>query len=182
MNALMRILAAAILAIGIGAAGACTAEFDPGDTVSKAIKDAMLDDDVNVDYDRDAKVVQLKGAVDSEMEKARAEQVAAEAVGTSGKVLNELTIKDGNPFSNPADDMDGKIRDRLDDMIDNDPALTDYQIDFDVNNGAVEITGKVGSAREKTLVTHLVRSVEGVKDVANALELDPALAKGKPRK
>jgi len=63
---------------------------DPSDKVQAALKNANLSD-VDVNYDRDEKVVHLKGTVDSADQRARAEQIAERAVGTSGKVLNEVT-------------------------------------------------------------------------------------------
>jgi osmotically-inducible protein OsmY len=62
-------------------------------------------------------------------------------------------------------------------MVDRDPQLTDRSINFDVNNGAVEVKGIVASAAEKNKVTDMARSVAGVRDVANGLTVDPAVAK-----
>lgn len=42
-----------------------------------------------------------------------------------------------------------------------------------MNNGAVEIKGKVASKAEKDRVTELARSVTGVRDVANTLDIKP---------
>jgi osmotically-inducible protein OsmY len=98
--------------------------------------------------------------------------VATRAVGTSGNILNELTVE-GTAGEKQADDHDGTIRSQLNDMIDKDPALTDRDVNFDVNNGAVEIKGSVASAAEKTKVGEMVRGVHGVKDMANGLEIRP---------
>jgi hyperosmotically inducible periplasmic protein len=154
--------------------GACNRAPNPQDNVERALKDANLKD-VNVDYDRNEQVVHLKGAVDNTSEKARAEEIASRAVGTSGRVLNELTVKGVD--ENTADNNDGTIRDRLNDMVKNDPDLKDADINFDVNNGAVEVKGNVPTAAEKDRVTQMVRSVDGVKDVANALEIKPKARK-----
>jgi osmotically-inducible protein OsmY len=86
--------------------------------VQAALKNANLSD-VDVNYDRDEKVVHLKGTVDSADQRARAEQIAERAVGTSGKVLNEVTVKGVDEKT--ADDNDGRIKDRLKEMVDNDP-------------------------------------------------------------
>jgi osmotically-inducible protein OsmY len=59
-------------------------------------------------------------------------------------------------------------------MIDEDPELRDRDVDFDVNEGAVKITGEVRTEAEKQRVEEMVRGVEGVTDVANALEVRPA--------
>jgi len=143
---------------------------DPSDKVTAALKDANLAD-VDVDYDRAERVVHLKGTVDTTTDRARAEQVAVRAVGTSGKILNELTVKGVDEKT--ADDADGRIKDQLNDMVANDPTLKERDVSFTVNNGAVEVSGAVASVAEKTRVTEMVRSVPGVRDVANALDVDP---------
>ena len=147
---------------------------DPSNKVQAALKDANLGD-VDVNYDRDEKVVHLKGTVDTADQRARAEQIAERAVGTSGKVLNEVTVKGVDEKT--ADDNDGKIKDRLKEMVDNDPDLKQRDISFTVNNGAVEVSGAVATASEKSHVTEMVRSVSGVRDVANGLHVDPNAAK-----
>jgi osmotically-inducible protein OsmY len=171
MKTIARFTAALLLAFSVAALGACNTGPDPKENVSKALNDANLKD-VNVDYDRNERVVHLKGEVDSQAQKSRAEEIATQAVGTSGKVLNELTVKGVDERT--ADDNDGRIRGRLNEMVKNDPQLKDHDINFDVNNGAVEVKGSVSSETEKARVTGMVRGVEGVKDVANALEVKPA--------
>jgi osmotically-inducible protein OsmY len=154
------------------AAGACSQSEvpDPSDRTKQALADANIKD-VNVDWDKEARVAHLKGTVDSTRERERAEQVAATAVGTTGKVLNELTIENVNETT--ADNMDGKIRSELSDMVDRDQVLRDRDIDFDVNNGVVTVKGEVRTTAEKTKVTELVKAAPGVKDFANALEIKP---------
>ncbi len=155
---------------------ACDRGPDPGEQVKDALEAANIED-VDVNYDRDSKAIHLTGSVDSAAVKARAEQVATKAVGTSGNVLNEITI-DG-PAENRANDLDGTIRERLNEMVDKDPVLTDRDVNFDVNNGAVEVKGSVASAAEKTRIGEMVKSVQGVKDMANGLEIKPDEYAGK---
>jgi hyperosmotically inducible protein len=166
---------AILLAAGL-TVSACTDNraADPSDKVQAALKNANLSD-VDVNYDRDEKVVHLKGTVDSADQRARAEQIAERAVGTSGKVLNEVTVKGVDEKT--ADDNDGRIKDRLKEMVDNDPDLKQRDISFTVNNGAVEVSGTVATASEKSRVTEMVRSVSGVRDAANGLQVDPDAAK-----
>jgi osmotically-inducible protein OsmY len=156
------------------AAGACsnnnTTTPDPSERAKQALDNANLKD-VNVDWDKDARVAHLKGTVDSTTERQRAEQVAETAVGTSGKVLNEITVDNVNEKT--ADDMDGRIRSDLKDMIDRDQVLRDRDIDFDVNNGMVTVKGDVRTTAEKNKVTEMVKGAPGVKDFANALEIKP---------
>jgi osmotically-inducible protein OsmY len=165
MTPLSKVACAAILATTMWA---CDRGPDPAEQVEDALEAAQIDD-VNVNYDRDSKAVHLTGTVDSPDVKRRAEEIAARAVGTSGSILNELTVE--GPSENKADDLDGSLRELLNDMIDRDATLTDRDVNFDVNNGAVEIKGSVASAAEKARVGEMVRSVPGVKDMANGLEI-----------
>lgn len=153
-------------------AGACSRNNapDPGDRTKQALTDANIKD-VNVDWDKDARVAHLKGTVDSTRERERAAQVAETAVGTSGKVLNELTVENVNEKT--ADDMDGQIRTALKDAISRDQVLRDRDINFDVNNGVVTVKGDVRTSKEKNSVSDIVKSAPGVKDFANALEIKP---------
>jgi osmotically-inducible protein OsmY len=166
-------LATTIVAFTVVAA--CSRPSNPENRVSDALKQANIDD-VRANYDSDSKVVHLNGNVQSTAERDRAGEVAERAVGTSGKVLNEVTVE--NIDKSSANDNDGQIRSQLNDMVDRDPQLTDRSINFDVNNGAVEIKGTVASAAEKNQVTEMARSVAGVRDVANGLTVDSKVAKG----
>jgi osmotically-inducible protein OsmY len=157
-------------------AGACNRAPDPKDRVSRDLKEAHIDD-VNVDYDHAAKIVHLKGAVDSSAEKARAEDIAQKAVGTSGAVANELTVKGVDDRT--ADDMDGAIRKELNAKVDNDRALEGRDINFDVNNGVVTIKGDVRTQAEKDQVTQMARSTANVKEVVNGLEVNPKVGGSK---
>jgi hyperosmotically inducible periplasmic protein len=148
--------------------GACNRGPDPKNQVSDELKNASIND-VNVDYDRHAKVVHLKGAVDSAAERSRAEEIARHAVGTSGTVANELTVKGVD--SRSADDHDGDIRRVLNDKVDNDAVLKDRDINFDVNNGVVTIKGDVRTAAEKQKVGEMAPATENVKDVVNSLDI-----------
>lgn len=155
------------LALIVSAVG-CAKGPDPAASTEKALKDANLTT-VKVAWDDDTRIAHLRGTVDSVADRDRAEELAASAVGTSGKVLNEVTIKNVNEHT--ADDLDGQIRSELKRMVDNDPAVKDRDIDFDVTNGVVTVKGEVRTVAEKTRVTELVRSGPGVKNFANALEV-----------
>lgn len=147
---------------------ACGGRADTKDNVEKALEQANIEN-VAVDVDHDANIVHLKGTVGSMSDRTRAEEVAAAAVGTSGRVLNELTVEGLN--AETADDLDDQIRDTLDRMIDNDPVLKERDINIEVVNGAVTVKGEVRSAEEKNKVGQIVKAAPGVKDFANALEI-----------
>jgi osmotically-inducible protein OsmY len=170
MKLLSRRFCVITIFVSIGAlVGACHRGPDVKDRVSQQLKDERIED-VNVDYDRDTRIVHLKGTVDSAAEKQRAERVAERVVGTSGRVANELTVKHADEHT--ADDMDGAIRKQLNATVANDRALQDRDINFDVNNGIVTIKGHVRTTAEKQKVGEIARSAQNVKDVVNGLEID----------
>jgi osmotically-inducible protein OsmY len=176
MRSFVRLLAAGLVAAGLSAA-ACSSGNTAGDRVDRALKDANVKN-VNVDFDRNANVVHLKGKVDTTYDKDRADQIATSVVGTSGKVLNEITVEGMDDKT--ADDMDSQIRTRLDDAVKADPDLNGRNIDFKVNNGVVTVTGDVQSAHEKEHVGDMVKGTTGVKDVANELTVQSSRRNGAP--
>jgi len=163
---LAAITSAVLLACAL--AVACSGRENTRKNVSKALDQANLSH-VAVDVDSEANVVHLKGTVGSTADKTRAEEVANAAVGTTGRVLNELTVEGLN--TDTADDLDDDIRDTLDRMVDKDPVLKERDINFEVANGVVTVKGEVRSAQEKNRVTEIVKAAPGVKDFANALEI-----------
>jgi len=158
---------AAIAAASLGVA--CHRAPDTENTVRKALNQANMQQ-VDVKVDDDEHIVHLKGTVGSLAERSRAEEVAGAIVGTSGRVLNELTVKGLNDTT--ADDLDGDIRKHLDRMIDNDPTLKQRDINFEVTNGMVAIKGDVRNADEKNRVGEMTKAAPGVKEVANGLHIE----------
>lgn len=147
---------------------ACDRGPDTEDTVRKALEQANINA-VEVDVDREANIVHLQGTVGTMADRTRANEIATAVVGTSGRVLNELTVE--GLTSRSADDFDGQITDRLDEMLDNDPVLRERDVNIQVANGMVAITGEVRTADEKNKVEQLVKAAPGVKDVANGLQI-----------
>ena len=167
---------AVLMTASLGAA--CNRGPDPKDQIERDLKSASMPD-VNVDYDRSNKVVHLKGAVDNSAEKSRAEEIAQRAVGTTGRVANELTVKGVDEKT--ADDMDSAIRKELNAKVNNDRTLEDRSINFDVNNGVVTIKGEVRNEAEKAQVNAMAKSTENVRDVVNALEINPTVGGNTPK-
>ncbi len=171
MKNLMRLMAICVLALAFGVALACSRNSnDPKDRVDKALGDANVKG-VHTSYDRDANVVHLQGTVDSAEQKDRADQIATGAVGTSGRVLDEIKVQGMD--EKPVSDQDSLIRDTLKEDISKDQVLQDRDIRFDVNNGVVTVKGNVRTPAEKEKVTQMVKSVPGVKEMANELDVKP---------
>jgi len=124
---------------------------------------------VDAEADQDGRVIHLKGTVPTEADRKRAGEVAQSAVGNNAQIANEVMVAGGDRAM--ADDPDSGIHTRLTNLVDQDATLKDRRIDFDVVNGVVTIQGTVASADERLRVAELVRTVPGVLDVINALEV-----------
>src|SRR6185369_15641839 len=162
----MKLVLGSVAAAALIATVACgpkTPDYEK--TADNALSSAALDKKVNADYDRDAKTVHLKGTVDTENDRQKAEDVVQKAVGTGAHVANEVTV--ANKDDKTANDFDGAIETRLGELVDKEAALKDDDINFDANNGVVK------SAAERDHVGDLARSQPGVKDVINSLEVKP---------
>jgi hyperosmotically inducible periplasmic protein len=162
MRGLFSLLAIAALV------GGCSPAPDTQENVRQALDQANMQV-VEVEVDDQANIVHLKGTVDTLGDRTRAEEVASAAVGTTGRVLNELTVKGLNDET--AGDLDDDIDDTLNRTVESDPVLKERDIDFEVVNGMVTIKGEVASAGEKAQVEQLAKAAPGVKDVANGLEI-----------
>lgn len=125
-------------------------------------------DDVRADWKEDEKTLHLRGEVERAADKARAEELAKQVVGTSGRVVNEVTVEGSN-----AGAMDDRLEQRLDQMFKEDDEFDRDTLDltFDAKAGVVTITGDAPSQAVKDRVGQKVRSVDGVKDVVNNLEI-----------
>jgi hyperosmotically inducible periplasmic protein len=162
------------LTLGCLAAGvmfatvACGPNPDYEKTADNALSSAALDN-VDADYDNDAKTIHLKGTVNTESERQRAADVVQKAVGNGAQVANEVTV--ANKDEETANDLDGGLETRLNELVDNETDLKDDNIDFDANNGVITITGNVDSTRERDQAGDIARSQPGVKDVVNSLEV-----------
>jgi hyperosmotically inducible protein len=161
----------ALLSIGLLAAAVACGPNKPDyeDQANKALSNAGLTD-VDSNYDSDANVVHLTGTVATDAERERAEDVVQQAVAPGAMVANEVTVANvGTP--NNAGAMDSNISDALDQQVKNDPTLKDADVDFDVNNGVVTITGQVPTADAKQRVGDMARNQTGVRDVVNSAEV-----------
>jgi osmotically-inducible protein OsmY len=160
---------AVLVTTAVCATYGCQRGPDTKGDVRKALDQANMPA-VEVKVDTDEHIVHLQGVVGSMAERSRAQEVADAVVGTSGRVLNELSVKGVNDTT--AGDLDGDIRKNLDKMIDNDPTLKQRDINFDVVNGMVTVKGAVRTVDEKNRVGDMTKAAAGVKDVANGLQID----------
>lgn len=123
---------------------------------------------VDANWDGGSEALYLKGAVGTERAREEAEALATTTLAGEGRVVNDLTVE-GEPV--PLDAQDDLIGAELSRRVALDPTLGEREIQVHVINGAVTITGEVRSADEKDAVGELARRVNGVREIANALEV-----------
>jgi osmotically-inducible protein OsmY len=138
--------------------------------VQDRLKDANIKD-VNANWKKDENTLHLTGEVKAAADKARAEELATQVVGTSGRVVNEVKVE-GVDYDN----LDSRIEKELDRMFKEDDQWDRDATDltFHSKAGVVTITGDAASQAIKERVEQRVRSVEAVKDVVNDLQVKPA--------
>ena len=146
--------------------------------VNDQLKTANLDNKVNADWKKDEKELHLTGEVERAADKARAEELAQQVVGTSGRVVNEVKVE-GEDYGN----IDDRIEEQLGRMFED---RTEWDFDgsgvtFDSKQGVVTITGTVESEATKAKIGQRARAVDGVTDVVNNLEVDAKKAPGKKK-
>jgi len=88
MRHLLHGVAAAMV---VAMAAGCDRERDTEENVRSALDQADLRA-IEVEVDQNAHTVHLLGTVDTLADRTRAGEVAAAVVGTSGRVVNELTV------------------------------------------------------------------------------------------
>jgi osmotically-inducible protein OsmY len=151
---------------------ACSKPADQPDVearVNDELKTNKLDDKVKVDWKKDEQAVHLSGKVDSPSEKARAEELAQKAVGTSGRVVNEVAV-DTVDMGNVDDSIEAQLGKMFEDRTEWD--FDGKGVTFDSKEGVVTITGHVESAAVKAKIGERARAIPDVKDVVNDLKVE----------
>jgi len=171
-------------------------DMDTDNKWEKGAKDAWIDGkaeatllfngnldsfDINTDV-KDGNVV-LTGKVENSVDKKLAEELVANIDGVVS-VDNKLTIVAG-------DDMDSDLSDDAEDAVDEgtseltdakiatviktrllmDTDISGFDIDVDVENGVVTLTGEVDSDAERDLAVEIAKNASDVKDVENNLRV-----------
>ena len=152
---------------------ACNSPADTPDyeaRVNDQLKTEKLDNQVNVAWKDDEKTLHLTGEVERAADKARAEALAQQVIGTSGRVVNEVKVEDQNYGA-----VDDRIEEQLERMFED---RTEWDFDgrgvtFDSEQGVVTITGTVESAAVKEKIGTRAKATEGVTQIVNNLEVEP---------
>ena len=138
--------------------------------------------DINTDV-KDGNVV-LTGKVENTVDKKLAEELVANIDGVMS-VDNKLTVVAAD------DDMDGDMSDDIENSVDEgtseltdakiatviktrllmDTDISGFDIDVDVENGVVVLTGEVDSDAERDLAVEIAKNASDVKDVESNLRV-----------
>jgi hyperosmotically inducible protein len=163
------------LSIGLGACASrqqTLGQRIDDSTLKRRVGRALLADPqaarLGVDVDVVDAVVYLNGEVDSEQQRIQAGKVAANTVGVK-EVVNELQVEDAVP--DDEDHTDIGIRSTVGSLLLTDPEVRRFQIDVDVVNGVVLLTGVVEDERAKAAAERVAAGVDGVREVQNNLQV-----------
>jgi len=147
--------------------------FDDSVLTSK-VKVALIDDPVTkagqINVETYRGVVQLGGFVDNTQQREQATQVARSITGVK-EVRNDLRIST-NPAATTGQVIDDSVLTAtVEAKLMQDATAKGYQINVGTQKGVVQLTGFVDSTTMKTRAGEIARSVEGVKEVRNDLEI-----------
>ncbi len=109
-------------------------------------------------------VVTLSGRTNNILTKKRAAKIAESVMGVVSVVNNiRVTMAERN---------DAQIRDDVITALANNPATEAFQVNTEVNNGNVVLSGQVQSWQEKQLCRKITEGVRGVRDVKNNININ----------
>jgi len=171
----------AILAV-LAVASACSStrtqesagEAIDDSVLTSKVKIALIDDPVTkagqINVETYRGVVQLGGFVDNTQQKEQATKVARSITGVK-EVRNDLRIST-KPHATAGQDLDDSmLTASVEAKLMSDSTTKGYQINVGTQKGVVQLTGFVDSTTMKARAGELARSVDGVKDVRNDLEI-----------
>jgi hyperosmotically inducible protein len=144
------------------------------DTVTTAaVKSALIADPTTkahqIDVETFKGTVQLNGFVDSAASKERATEVARKQKGVTA-VRNNLTVKtDGSSTSEVYDDS--AITAKVKSALAGDPRTKAHQVNVEVRDGVVQLSGFVDNSEAKSTAEELARAVDHVKSVDNEIDV-----------
>jgi osmotically-inducible protein OsmY len=138
--------------------------------ISAAVSDELLADtgvsgyQVNVDTENG--IVTLSGRANNILAKQRAARIAESVKGVRS-VVNNITLP-------PQGRSDGEIAEDVVEALAADPATESWEINIDVNDGRVTLSGDVDSWQQKQLAARVAKGVRGVSGARNNLDVDYA--------
>jgi osmotically-inducible protein OsmY len=160
-------------ASGLFALPAGAAPQDPdlsGQSISDAVEDELTKDPAvpagTLRIETTNGIVTLEGEVSNILAKERAARIARIVKGVKG-VINRINVDPHFGLS------DSQIRNDLQAALATNPATEAFEVDVEVNDGKVTLTGDdVDSWQERKLITKVAKGVKGVTKVENRIEID----------
>jgi len=148
--------------------------------ITSAVKLRLLASDAvpgtSVNVDTDDGVVTLFGIVPTEASKTTAE-AEAKKVDDVKKVVNALQVV-AEEKQAAVEQRDEDILTAVKKAIKDDTDLADADVDVEVKNGVVRLTGTVESQGDRLAAAMAARSVKGVRSVSQGLEIKVPTPKG----
>lgn len=137
------------------------------------VKAALIEDPVTkagqINVETYRGVVQLGGFVDTAASKEQATKVAQSITGVK-EVRNDLRVSSPQATTGQVVD-DTTVTASVKTKLIDDSTTKAHQINVETQKGVVQLTGFVNSNEVKTRAGELARSVDGVVDVRNDLEI-----------
>ena len=173
---------ALLSALAVIACSSTPTQRSAGETVDDSVltgkvKAALVDNDVvkagDVNVDTYKGVVELNGWVDTQAEKDAATKAAKSVTGVK-EVRNNVQLKSTKMAADRSAGQvvdDATITTKVKTKLIEDETTKAHQIDVDTRSGVVQLGGFVDSAAAKDRAGELARSVSGVKDVQNELQV-----------
>jgi hyperosmotically inducible periplasmic protein len=127
---------------------------------------------LRINVDTRGGIVTLFGIVPRDEVAKLAENEAKKVSGVQ-RVQNDLQVV-AEEQQDAVADQDSAVSKRLDERIDADPRLSKADVDFEVKNGVVRVTGTAPTPDERLQILTLARSTEGVRSVLDAMNADEA--------
>ena len=124
-----------------------------------------------IDVDTIDGVVTLRGKVDTQTMKASAERIARDTDGVR-RVVNELIVDADRKDNDDPDHSDLGIKTAVGRKLSGDDDVRRVNVDVDVVDGYVTLSGVVHNEHERMSAEQLAREVEGVKGVRNDLVVE----------
>jgi hyperosmotically inducible protein len=165
-------------ALVVGAAGCSSTR-----TVGQQVDDAWITTEVTaklaadpevspfeVDVDTQEGVVRLSGMVETQAERDEAAKLARNTDGVK-KVINDIKL--GDPTAEENID-DGWISTKVKAKIAADPDINMFNVDVDVLQGVVTLSGEVKTEYAQRRAQELAERTEGVSDVKNLITVEDA--------
>lgn len=150
----------------------------PGQAEGKALVDQSISDAIDNEFGRDLAVprndidiltdngiVTLSGTVSNILAKERAARIAQTVRGVRA-VVNEIKVV---PLSLRSD---WEIKEDVEDALLMDPAAESYEINVEVRDNKVTLSGAVDSWQEKQLAATVAKGVKGVRAITNNIVVD----------